>query len=591
MIRERLKQLREKMALRGIDAYLVTSSDPHQSEYLADYYKARAFVSGFTDSQGTAVVTRDEAILWTDGRYFIQADFELQGTEFKLFRQGVPGVLTVAEFLKDRVRPGGKIGFDGNCVSYQLYRDLLEKMDDQILIGSLDFIKEIWKDRPALPHGEAFAHQPEYTGSTVADRIRELRKRMGQQGIDNYIISALDDVAYLYCLRGRDIPCNPVIFAYALISRDQALLFCDMAKLTDEVKEHLASNGVEIRPYDEVGDILSQIPGKSTLFFDPASVSIALIDRAPSNVQLIKDRSIVGAMKAIKNETELRHQRNAYLKDGTALVRLFHWIETGTPTGVVTEVAVVDKALKLRSEQEHFIENSFETIAAYGANASMPHYAPSQNRQAVLKPKGLFLLDSGGQYLDGTTDITRTIQLGELTDTEKLHYTLTLKSHISLISAKFKVGTSGHYLDAFSRLPLWREGVDYNHGTGHGVGYLLFVHEGPHRIAVQPNAIPLEEGMVVSVEPGLYVPDSHGVRIENICVVKKDITNEFGSFLSFEILSVCPIDTRPLLVDRLDDHEIQWLNEYNQSCYDKLADRLSGADLKYLEQATKSISR
>lgn len=591
MDNQKLKEIRKLMANRGINAYLVTTSDPHQSEYLADYYKTREFISGFTGSAGTVVITKDEAILWTDGRYFIQAAYELSNSGFELYKMGVPGFPNIVEFLLDRVQPGGKIGFDGNCVSFKLYRDLLENLDDRMLIGDLDFIDMIWKDRPLLPKEKVFVHEIKYTGNSAKKRVSKVRAELRQRDIDYYLISALDDIAYLYCIRGNDIMYNPVVFSYAIINQNEAIFFVDLEKLDDDVKKHLEDNEIKYREYSEVQKYLSEIPGKSGLLFDPATVNLNTIKSVNSNVNLIKADSIVQRMKAIKNETEISCLKNAYIKDGVALVKFFNWVETGTPTGTVSEVLASQKLLSFRQKQNDFIEPSFETIPAYGENAAMPHYKPNETSPVYLKSKGLFLVDSGGQYLDGTTDITRTIALGELSDDEMLHYTLTLKSHISLASSYFKKGATGYYLDAFARQPLFKHKIDYAHGTGHGVGYFLNVHEGPQSISAVYKDVTMDEGMVVSIEPGIYIDGSHGIRIENIVYVKSIEKNDFGEFLGFEMLSIVPIDTRPVKVELLNDEELDWLNDYNRKCFELLSDHLTGSDLAYLEKATKEVIR
>ncbi len=591
MINKRLSEIRKLMAQRGINAYVVTTSDPHQSEYLADYYKTREFISGFTGSAGTAVITKDEAILWTDGRYFIQAAYELSGTGFELYKMGVPGFPTINEYLLDKVSPGGKVGLDGKTTSYDMYRNLINSLDERMIITNLDFINDIWKDRPQLPTGEVFVHELKYTGTSAKQRIKEVRDKMTEYNADYYLVGALDDIAYIYCIRGNDIKYNPVVFSYALITKDSAYLYIDEKKLTDEVKSHLDENGIEYKPYEEITNDLGEIPGKCSLVFDPTTSNVAIIDALGSNVTFIKKVSIIAKMKAIKNETELEHTKNAFIKDCTALVKFFNWVETGTPIGVISETLSADKLLSFRQQQNDFIEPSFSTIPAYGKNAALPHYSPNPQNPVLLKSKGMFLVDSGGQYLDGTTDITRTIALGELTEDEKVHYTLTLKSHISLIDAYFKADTTGYYLDAFARLPMLKYKVDFSHGTGHGIGYFLNVHEGPQSISPRYKDVKIEEGMVVSIEPGVYVDDSHGIRIENIVAVKKIENNEFGEFLGFEILSYCPIDTRPVVVDMLTNDELKWLNDYNKKCYELLADKLSGSDLNYLEKVTEEVKR
>lgn len=591
MINKRLKEIRTLMANRGINAYLVTTSDPHQSEYLADFYKTREFISGFTGSAGTVVITKDEAILWTDGRYFIQAAYELSGTGFELYKMGVPGFPTVTEYLLNKVPVGGKIGFNGNTISFKLYRELLEALDQRMLISNLDFISDMWKDRPSIPSDNAYVHELKYTGTSAKQRIEKLREDMYKIDADYNLIAALDDIAYLYCIRGNDVEYNPVVFSYALVSKDKAYLYIDEEKLTDELNEHLEANDILVKPYDEIFEHLKEIPGKSNLIFDPKTVNLAVINSINANVRLVKTDSIIAKHKAVKNATELEHMRNAFIKDGVAMVKFLNWVETGTPTGTVNEVLAAEKLNGFRSQQENFVEPSFNTISAYGENAAMPHYSPNEQNPVILKPRGLYLVDSGGQYLDGTTDITRTIALGDLTEDEKYHYTLTLKSHISLSDAYFKTGTTGYYLDAFARLPMLKHKIDFAHGTGHGVGYFLNVHEGPQSISTRFLDVKMEEGMVVSVEPGVYINDSHGIRIENLVVVEKVEKNEFGEFLGFEVLTICPIDTRPVMVDLLTDDELKWLNDYNKRVFDLLESHLTGSDLAYLKKATEEVKR
>lgn len=591
MINKRLKEIRTLMANRGINAYLVTTSDPHQSEYLADFYKTREFISGFTGSAGTVVITKDEAILWTDGRYFIQAAYELSGTGFELYKMGVPGFPTVTEFLLEKVPVGGKIGFNGNTISFKLYRELLDALDQRMLISNLDFIADMWKDRPSIPKDKAFVHELKYTGTSARQRIDKLRDEMYKVDADYNLIAALDDIAYLFCIRGNDVAYNPVVFSYALVSKEKAFLYINEDKLTEEVKEHLETNDIIVKSYDEIYDHLKEIPGKSNLIFDPKTVNLAVINSINSNVRLVKTDSIIAKQKAVKNSTELEHMRNAFIKDGVAMVKFLNWVETGTPTGTVNEVLAAEKLNTYRSQQNDFVEPSFSTISAYGKNAAMPHYSPNEQNPVILEAKGLYLVDSGGQYFDGTTDITRTIALGELTEDEKYHYTLTLKSHISLSDAYFKTGTTGYYLDAFARLPMLKHKIDFAHGTGHGIGYFLNVHEGPQSISTRFLDVKMEEGMVVSVEPGVYINDSHGIRIENLVVVEKVEKNEFGDFLGFEILTICPIDTRPVITELLTDEELKWLNDYNKRTYDLLEEHLTGSDLAYLKKATEEVKR
>lgn len=589
MINERLKKLRQLMLAKEIDAYVVTTSDPHQSEYIADYYKTREYISGFTGSAGSVVVTQDKAVLWTDGRYFVQAESELKYSDFVLYKMGYPSYPSLTEFLVEEVRANGKIAFDGKTMSYKLYRKILKDTGTRLLLTSQDFIGDIWDDRPSLPKEKIYIHDEEYTGTSPQLRIKRLREDMEKFGIDYYLVSAVDEVCYLYSIRGNDVDYNPIALSYGIVTKDEAFIFIDNFKVGLDEERFLNDNGIKIKAYDEIGDYLANIKGRNTIFFDPSSVSISLIENIKSNVSQLKDSSLIESYKAIKSSVELDHQKNAYIKDGIALVRFFNWLEKGAVTGLVTEVMAANKLQSFRKEGDLYIEDSFETISAYGPNAALPHYSPV-NKGDTIKNRGLYLCDSGGQYLDGTTDITRTISLGDLRKNEIYHYTMVLKSHIALASSYFKKGSTGYYLDAFAKYPLLKEKLDFNHGTGHGVGYFLNVHEGPLSISTRYQDVEIKPGMVVSIEPGLYIEGSHGIRIENIASVVEAGENEFGHFYSFEVLSYVPIDTRPIDTKLLSRDEIEWLNSYNQTCFEKLSPYLEGDDLDYLRLATMKVN-
>lgn len=591
MVKDRLKKLREKMAKRGLSAYIIPTADPHNSEYIADYYKTREFISGFTGSQGTAVVTMDEAKLWADGRYFIQAEFELANSEFELMKMGNAGVPTIPEYLKSKVSVGKTIGFDGENMSYEMYRDIIENVGDRILLSDMDYIGDIWEGRPALPKSKAFVHGLEYSGVSPKERIESLREKMAERDIYYYVITALDEVCYLYSIRGSDVEYNPVVFAYGLVTPDDAFVYINPDQVDDRVSQHFKDNGITQRKYETIYVDLGEVEPKRDLYFDKASTNLKLSQTIPSFVRTVHPRSIVGDMKAVKNPTEISHQKECWVKEGVALAKFFRWLETGVPTGNVTEMLASSKLSDIRALADTYVSDSFSTISAYGPNAAMPHYSPSKAKPVTVQPKGLYLVDTGGQYLDGTTDITRTFAMGEVTEEEKFHYTMVLKSHIALASAVFKKGTTGHYLDAFAKAPLWKEGLDFNHGTGHGIGYFMNVHEGPQRIASWPNDVEMQVGMCVSIEPGVYIEGSHGVRLENIVVVKEYEENEFGTFYAFDTLTAFPFDTRPVDVNLLNDDELDWLNAYNSAAFKTLAPHLEGEDLEYLENRCKEIAR
>lgn len=590
-INNRVKRLRELMKAKRITAYIVPTSDPHQSEYLADYYKGRAWISGFTGSAGTVVITQDDANLWTDGRYFIQAENQLQGSEYKLFKMGVPGVPNYIEWLKDNLEAGASIGFDGKVFSQSDVERLEEEFEgkDVEFEDEYDLIGEIWEDRPGLPQGEAFIHELKYTGITTREKIAGLRSYMEDEGLDYYLIASLDDIAWLYNIRGRDIECNPVIISYALISMEKAYLFVDQTKINKTVEKFLNENEVLVHPYEGIVDYLKEIESGSIVGLEKARINRWIYKAIPDGCGIIDETNYTTILKGRKNETEIENQRNAYIKDGVALTKFLYWLDTNIGKIEITELSAAEKLLDFRKEQELFIEPSFDTISAYGPNAAMAHYKATEDSYAVLEGKGFYLVDSGGQYLDGTTDITRTIALGSLTEEEKRDYTLTLKGHIKLISAKFLEGTTGYQLDILCRYPLWKEGIDFKHGTGHGIGYFLNVHEGPHRIASVPNDVDLEKGMVVSIEPGVYKAGKHGIRIENIVVVDEDRETEFGQFMRFEVLSYVPIDLEAIDVDLLTVDEKEWLNNYHKAVYEKLSPYLNEEEKMWLKEKTRSI--
>ncbi len=590
-INERVKKLRSLMKDRGMAAYIVNTSDPHQSEYVADHYKGRIWISGFTGSAGTVVITEKEAILWTDGRYFIQAEKELEGSEYKLFKIAIPGFPTYTEWLRDNLKNGDSLGFDGKVFAESsvenLEKELKEK--DIKLMDEFDLVGEIWEDRPSLPKEAAFLHELKYTGKTGKEKIEEVRNHMVKQGIDYFLVGSLDDIAWTYNIRGKDVLNNPVVISYGLISMDRAYLFVDKGKISSQIESYLKENGVEVAGYDEVVDYVKSIEKNATVYIDKNRINRWLYKAIPNECKIINGIDITSKLKAIKNPTEIENQKNAYIKDGVALVKFLYWLDKNVGDTTVTEISAQNKLLEFRQEQEGFIEPSFGTISAYKGNAAMMHYSASDKSNAEIKKEGLYLVDSGGQYFDGTTDITRTIVMGPITEEEKRDFTLTLKGHINLSNARFLYGATGHSLDVLARYPLWQEGIDYKCGTGHGVGFLLNVHEGPHRIAMVANTVVLEKGMIVSIEPGVYKEGSHGIRIENIVVVEEDIKTDSGQFMKFETLSFVPIDLEGVDVSLLSERERAWLNDYHKEVYDKLSPYLKDEEKVWLKEETRSI--
>ncbi|MDO4594529.1 MAG: aminopeptidase P family protein [Tissierellia bacterium] len=588
MIIDKLTELRQMMQERNIDAYIVTTSDPHQSEYLADYYKTREFITGFSGSYGTFVITENKAGLWTDSRYFIQAERQLEYSTIELYKMGVKGQISYEEFLKNEVNEFGKIGFNGECFSISEYKSLSEKMGNRMLISDLSYVEDMWKNRPSLPDSKIWIYDQKYTGESLESKLKRLRKIMKERDYDYTFIAAPEDICYLLNIRGDDVSYNPIVLSYMLISQNRAYLCIDQSKLDDDIKEYFAENNIKIQSYNYIYDLLRDIKGQSRIYLDPKRTNVNIYESINSNVRIITGTNLVTQMKAIKNKIELSNEKKAYLTDCKTLIKFFRWVETGVITGNLTESLASKKLLDLRKQNKNFIEESFETIAAYKENAAIVHYSPTRSISKTLKNSGLFLVDSGAHYLEGTTDITRTIVLGELTDKEKEDYTIVLKSLIMLSKAIFKEGTNGQRLDAFCKYQMWQNKRDYFHGTGHGIGFSLTVHEGPQSISQNSNVI-FRENMTSSIEPGIYVENSHGIRLENEVYVKEIEENEFGKFLGFETLTFLPIDTRAIKKDMLNDDEIEWLNNYNTKCREELSPLLEGGDLQYLEMMTKEI--
>ncbi|NMB07954.1 MAG: aminopeptidase P family protein [Tissierellia bacterium] len=591
-INQRINKLRKLMKEKGIDAYIIPTSDPHQSEYLADYYKTRVWISGFTGSAGTVVITHNKAILWTDGRYFIQAEKELKESEIQLSKMGIPGYPTYTEWLRNNLEKGSTLGFNGKIFSILDVERLEKELEGREIkfIDEYDLVGEIWEDRPAAPSSKAFLHEIKYTGKTAKEKIADVRKKMEKQSITHFILGSLDDIAWLYNIRGRDVANNPVIISYAMITKDQAWLFVDEEKIDENVKKNLNENGVEIHDYNKVIDYVKAMEKDSTVFLDPSRINTWLYNAIPRECEIKRGTNITTELKGVKNPTEIENQKNAYIKDGVALVKFMYWLDNNIEKNTITEVSAAEKLEEFRKQQEGFIEPSFDTIAAYKENAAMMHYKAEEGKSNYeLKPEGMFLVDSGGQYYDGTTDITRTIVLGKISEEEKKDFTLTLKSHINLINARFLYGATGSSLDAIARYPLWQEGLDYKCGTGHGVGYLLNVHEGPHGMGFNRNNVVFKKGMIITIEPGVYKEGKHGIRIENVAVVEEDIVTESGQFMKFETISYVPIDLEGIDVKLLTEEEIEWLNNYHNEVYNKLSPYLTDEEKQWLKEETRSI--
>lgn len=588
---ERMVALRTAMKAHHIDAWIIPSSDPHQSEYVAGRWEGRAWLSGFTGSAGILVVLAEQAALWTDGRYFIQAEQELQGTAIELMREGQAGVPSLGQWLQAQLVPEARVGFDGQTMSLAAVRRLEKSWGNArfTLDTDQDLLAQIWPDRPALPASTVFLHPDSYAGKTREQKLAQVRRAMASKGASHLLVSSLDDIAWLFNLRGADVDCNPVFLAYTLISADQVQLYTQADRIEPAAMQALAASGVGLRPYESIAADLGTLAADSALQLDPVTTSRWLVQAVPESVQVIEVISPSTPLKAVKNAVELAAMEDCHRRDGVAMVRFMRWLEAAVAGGEEDEVSLDRQLEAFRAEAPQYRGPSFPTIAGYGANGAICHYRAEPDSCLKLAPEGLLLVDSGGQYFDGTTDITRTLACGALTDEQRRDYTLVLKSHISLARARFKKGTRGIQLDMLARMPLWAEAVDFNHGTGHGVGYFLNVHEGPQSISPRWQDVPLQPGMLVTNEPGLYRAGSHGIRIENIMKVVEDVTNDFGQFYRLEPLTLAPIDTRPLEKTLLTGIEIDWLDHYHRRVWDQLSPLLAEDDRRWLKQATAPI--
>ncbi len=590
-INKRLELLREKMKEHRIDAYLIPSSDAHISEYVADYWKCREWISGFTGSAGTVVVTQDMAGLWTDSRYFIQAEKQLSGSDFTLFKLKTQGTLDYPDWLLQNLSEGSKIGFDGTVLSYKQAEDLNESLAGLGVefVFHLDLIDEIWKDRPSIPTDKVFVHEIEYAGVPVEEKLKAVLDIMEENEADAHVISSLDDIAWLYNIRGTDIEYNPVAVAYTIITKDDATLFILKEKLNEEVTAHLEKVGVKIRDYFEFWTALEELDGYVLADDSKTNFKTSMILDA-KNCIIIEGTNPTTELKAIKNEVEIEGMQNAHIRDGVAMVRFWKWLEENIGKERMTEYTLGKKLRTFRAESEKFVGESFGAIVGFKANGAIVHYSAEQETAADVYTDSFLLIDSGGQYLDGTTDITRMFYLGkEATDEEKRDYTNVLKGMISLTNAKFPQGTRGAQLDILARQFIWESGKNYMHGTGHGVGCFLNVHEGPQSIRMEENPVVLTEGMIISNEPGTYIENKYGIRIENLILVAEDEETDFGQFMKFKTLTFCPIDTKAIDTSLMLPDHINWLNTYHINVFKKLSPFLDKDEKIFLRNKTMPI--
>lgn len=592
MIKKRISDLRKLMKDNNIDVYYIPTDDDHMSEYVASHFKAREFISGFTGSAGVVVVTLKEAGLWTDGRYFVQAEKQLKNSGIKMYKQRIPGVITFEEFIEKNVGKNGVLGFDGKVVNQNMKEKLenLIKKNSGTIKLDLDLVGDVWANRPHIPEEKCFFLSDKYTGESVGKKLIRVKEKMKENNSDVLVFSVLEDVAWLFNIRGNDIVNTPIAYSYALIDKDTTYLYIDKTKLDKTINKELDKNKVIVKEYDEIASDLANLKNKS-IWIDKNRLNSFLFNQIDSNNTIINSINPSGYFRAIKNKVQIKNLRNCHVKDGVAMTKFICYIKNNIGKVEMSELSVSKKLYELRSEQEGFITESFNSIVAYKENAAMMHYSANEQSNAVLANEGFLLVDSGGTYYDGTTDITRTITLGKLSDDEKKYYTLTLRGMLSLMRAKFLQGTTGSNLDILARGPLWNEGIDYQCGTGHGVGYVMAVHEGPQTIrwGYIPNVATIDEGMVVTDEPGVYIPNKLGIRIENELLVMNGVKNEYGQFLYFEPLTYCPIDLDAIDSKLMTHEEIETLNAYHKMVYEKVSPFLTSKEKTWLRLQTRSI--
>lgn len=590
-----LEQLREKMRERGIDVYVVPTSDYHESEYVSEHFACRRYITGFTGSAGTAVVTMEKAGLWTDGRYFVQAAKQLEGSGVTLQKMGVEGVPTILEYLRQAMPEGGTLGFDGRVINELLGEEMeaaVAARHAKIAYGE-DLVGMIWADRPALSREPVWILDEKYCGKSAAEKIADLRAAMREAGADVHVLTALDDIVWLLNIRGNDVPCNPVVLSYLAVTETEVLLFIQEEALDDSARSYLESLGVAVKPYDSIYDYVKTLAGQAVMV-EKSRVNYALCHNLDASCRVIDRMNPTALAKAVKNPVEMENIRRAHIKDDVAVTKYIYWLKKNIGKIPMDEMSVADRLEEFRREQEGYLGPSFNTISAYGPNAAMCHYSATEESKAVLEPRGLYLVDSGGQYYEGTTDITRTIALGELTAEEREHFTLTAMSMLRLGNVKFLHGCRGLNLDYVAREVFWQRGLNFDHGTGHGVGYLLNVHERPN--GIRWKVVPerqdsgvLEEGMLTSDEPGIYIEGSHGIRTENLILCRKAEKTEYGQFMRFEFVTFVPIDLDAIDKSLMRPEDVEMLNAYHREVYEKISPYLTAEEADWLREATREI--
>ncbi len=592
---KRLKDLRELMEQRGIDIYVVPTSDFHESEYVGEYFKARKFITGFTGSAGTAVITKTQAGLWTDGRYFVQAKNQLKDSTVTLFPMGEENVPTVAEFVKENLPPKGCIGFDGRVVNGKAgeeYKNIADEKKGRLYVEE-DLVDLIWEERPPMSKKPFFILEEKYSGKSTKEKLQEVRGEMEKEKADIHILTSLYDIAWLLNVRGGDIDYVPVVLSYLVLSKEECVWFLQQEILTEEQKSYLKYNGIVTKEYEEIYSYVPEIPGDKKALLHKSEVNYRIVNALKDTVEIIDKENPTELMKSVKNKTEAENTIKAHVKDGVAFTKFMYWLKNSIGKEEITEISASDVLENFRRQQENFLDLSFDTISAYGANAAMMHYSATEETNALLKPEGFLLVDSGGHYLEGTTDITRTMALGPITEEMRLHFTTVLCSNLNLASARFLHGCTGRNLDILSRGPLWKLGIDYKCGTGHGVGHILNVHEGPNSFRWQkregvPEAV-LEEGMITTDEPGVYIEGAYGIRTENELLCKKGVKNEYGQFMEFETITYAPIDLDAIDPNLMTEEQRAVLNEYHKKVYEVLSPYMTQEENKWLKEYTRAV--
>ena len=594
-VKERVQALREKMKASGVAMYVVPSTDCHESEYVSEHFRARAFITGFTGSAGTAVIAQDDAGLWTDGRYFLQAEAQLQGTGIRLFRMGEPGVPTVEEYIQEHLEKGEKLGFDGRVMGASRALAFAKAAEENgaSLFTEEDLIGEIWADRPEVPDADLFVLEEKWSGETTDKKLARVRKAMEEKGADLHVLASLCDIAWLLNIRGGDIPCVPVVLSFLTVTKKECIWYVRPSVITERIRNYVADFGIAIKGYDEIYGDLKKVPAGSKVLLDQGNVNYRLLTSIPEEAEVLNCPNPTELMKAVKNETEQKNLHQSHLKEGVAFTRFMYWLKTKVGKEKITEISAAEHLAALRSEQKDLVELSFSPICGYGEHGAIVHYSATEESDVELKPESFFLVDAGGHYLDGTTDTTRTFAMGPLTDEQKKMYTAVLRGNLNLSHARFLKGCSGYNLDVICRTPLWQIGMDYKHGTGHGVGYLLNVHEGPNtfrwKLPEGANAAELEPGMVTTDEPGIYLEGKYGIRLENELLCVEGPKNEYGQFLEFEILTLIPWDLDAVDPAQMTEQERTWLNEYHHTVYEAIAPHLPKEEQEWLAYATRAI--